>query len=162
MKSMKFVTVLIILFGFSQCGGSTFVKNPPFKVEKAFYNKWVGGQPGASGIKLEMHLRNADRIIFDSLYFQNKKTRVVLRSLGDTLQLIGHYSTSKRKNSNFILDVDVKKEFQNAPPITENFPFDLKYNEAILSYKKGKKIVFFKIENIKKVQSIPFPTINNK
>ena len=32
----------------------------------------------------------------------------------------------------------------------------------MLSYKNDNKIVYFKIENIKKTQSIPFPSMNKK
>lgn len=51
MKVMKILTILTILFGFSQCGSSSIIKNPAFKVEKAFYNNWVGGQKGVAGTK---------------------------------------------------------------------------------------------------------------
>ena len=73
---MKTLSILAILLSFAQCGSSTLVQNPSFKVEKAFYNNWVGGQPGVSGTKLEIHLKNASEVIFDSLYFKNKRTKV--------------------------------------------------------------------------------------
>ncbi|WP_299668295.1 hypothetical protein [uncultured Polaribacter sp.] len=159
---MKILSILTILIGFSQCGSNKFVKNPPFKVAKAFYNNWVGGQPGVSGTKLELHLTNASEINFDSLYFQNKKTKVELTDLSDKLQVIGHFSTSKRADRDLILDIDPKKEFNNTPPMIEKFPFELKENEAILSYKKGEKTRYFKIENIKAVQPAFFPSAKKK
>ena len=162
MKIMKIISILAILFGFSQCGSSTFVKDPPFKVEKAFYNNWVGGQPGVSGTKLEIHLENASEIIFDSLYFHNKRTKVEISELDNSMQLIGHFSTSKRKNRDLILDADPKKELQNTLPNLEKFPFELEEKEAILSYKKGDKTLYFKIQNINEVQAEIFPSANKK
>ncbi|MDX6745436.1 hypothetical protein SHK09_01425 [Polaribacter sp. PL03] len=159
---MKILSILTILFGFSQCGSNSLVKNPPFKVEKAFYNNWVGGQPGVTGTKLEIHLLAADAIAFDSLYFQNKITKVEVSKLENVVQLIGHFSTSKRKNRDLVLDVDATKELQNTLPNIKKFPFELKDNEAIVSYKKGDKTLFYKLENINKVQSIAFPSANRK
>jgi hypothetical protein len=162
MKGMKILSILIILLSFAQCGSSTLVHNPPFKVEKAFYNNWVGGQPGVRGIKLEIYLKNAAEITFDSLFFKNKKTKVeVLQKEGRT-QLIGHYSTSKRRNSDIIIDIDPKKELQNTLPIINKFPFELKDDEAIISYKKGNKTVFFKIVKIDQIQPIPYPSVNKE
>ena len=161
-KTIKISSILVILFGFSQCGGSTLVKNPILKVEKAFYNKWVGGQPGVSGTKVEIHLEDVQEVIFVALYFQGKRTQVEVSKIDKFTRIIAHFSTSKRKNRNLILDADITKELENTLPSLEEFPFQLKENEAMLSYKKENKTVYFKIENIKKVQSIPFPSMNKK
>jgi len=162
MKIIKTVSILVILLSFSQCGGSTLMKNPILKVEKAFYNKWVGGQPGVSGTKVEIHLEDAQEVIFVALYFQGKRTQVEVSKIDKFTQIIAHFSTSKRKHRNLFLDADIIKETGNTLPILEEFPFQLKENEAILSYKKENKTLYFKIENIKKVQSIPFPSMNKK
>jgi hypothetical protein len=162
MKIMKILSLLAILFSFTQCGTSILIKNPTFKVEKAFYNHWVGGQPGVSGMKLEIHLKDASEIIFDSLYFQEKITKVEVSQKEKFTQIIGHYSTSKRQKRDVILDADATKELENTVPNLGSFPFKLKENEAMLSYKKENKTVYFKIENIKKVRSIPFPSMNKK
>lgn len=162
MKTIKILSILVILVSFSQCGGSTLVKNPTLKVEKAFYNKWFGGQPGISGTKVEIHLEDASEVIFVALYFQGKRTKVEVSQIEKFTRIIAHFSTSKRKNRTLILDADATKELENTLPSLEEFPFQLKENEAMLSYKNDNKIVYFKIENIKKTQSIPFPSMNKK
>ena len=43
MRTIKILSILFLLLGFSQCGGSTLVKKSTLKVEKAFYNNWFGG-----------------------------------------------------------------------------------------------------------------------
>jgi len=162
MKIIKILSILVILVSFSQCGVSTLVKNPTLKVEKAFYNKWFGGQPGISGTKVEIHLEDASEVIFVALYFQGKRTKVEVSQIEKFTRIIAHFSTSKRKNRTLILDADATKELENTLPSLEEFPFQLKENEAMLSYKNDNKIVYFKIENIKKTQSIPFPSMNKK
>ena len=163
MKIMKILSILTILFGFSQCGSNKFVKNPSFNVDKAVYNKWVGGQPGVSGTMLEIQLKNASDIVFDSLYFQNKVTKVEIKEFNNTIQLIGHFSTSNSKiiqKRDLILDADTVRELENTLPNTDKFPFELEENEAILSFKKGDKTVYYKIKKIKKEISRPIPSVN--
>ena len=158
MKSIKLIFIISIVFCFYQCSGTLFVTNPPFKVDKAFYNTWVGGQPGVRGVKLELHLKNADGIVFDSLFFQSKRTKAVVRVLDTKIQLLGHYSTSNRRKRDFILDKNTKKELKNPIPILQKIPFNLNENEAVLSYKKGDKMMFFKIKNIKRLQDVFYPS----
>ena len=162
MKTIKIVSILTMLFSFSQCSSTMFVSSPPFTVEKAFYNNWAGGQPGVSGIKLEIHLKDASNVIFDALYFKGKKTKVEVRVVAGKSQLIGHFSTATRQNKDLILDIDSKNELDNTVPNLEKFPFKLKENEAVLSYKKGDKILFFKIEDIDEVDAMVFPSAKQK
>jgi len=162
MRTIKILSILFLLLGFSQCGGSTLVKKSTLKVEKAFYNKWFGGQPGVRGTKVEIHLKDASEVIFIALYFQGKRTKVEVSQMEKFTRIIAHFSTLKRKNRNLILDADITKELENTLPSLEEFPFQLKENEAILSYKKEGKTLYFKIENIKKLQSISFPSMNKK
>jgi hypothetical protein len=162
MRTIKILSILFLLLGFSQCGGSTLVKKSTLKVEKAFYNKWFGGQPGVRGTKVEIHLKDASEVIFVALYFQGKRTKVEVSQMEKFTRIIAHFSILKRKNRNLILDADITKELENTLPSLEEFPFQLKENEAILSYKKEGKTLYFKIENIKKLQSIPFPSMNKK
>ena len=82
-----------------------------------------------------------------------------LCSSGKTL-LIGHINTLKRQNRDLILDTDVTKELKNTLPDVKKIPFELKEDEAILSYKLGDKINYFKIEDIEKVKPVFFPRAN--
>jgi len=159
---MKFLSIIAILFSFIQCGSIKLENNPPFKLEKASYNNWVGGQPGVRGTKVEIALKENSSITFDSIFFRNKSTKVEINTASGKTLLIGHFNTSKRQNSDLILDADVTKEMKNTPPVVNNSHFELKENEAILSYKVGGKIKYFKIENIEKAKPVFFPSANKK
>ncbi|QTD36372.1 hypothetical protein JL193_09385 [Polaribacter batillariae] len=162
MKIMKIVSIFAIILGFSQCGSSKFVKNPSFKIEKAVYNHWTGGQPGVSGTKLEIHISNASEVEFDSVFFQQKETKVEVSKNGNKTILIGHFSTSTREKRDFVLDADPTKELKNTPPNIEKSKFDLKETEAVLSYKKGDKVHYYKITGILQTQSSFFPSAKQK
>ena len=49
---------------------------------------------------------------------------------------------------------------KNTLPDIANFPFQLKENEAILTYKIKNKIKYFKIKNIEKAIPKFFPRVN--
>lgn len=157
---MKFLSIIAILFSFTQCGSIKLENNPPFKFKKASYNNWVGGQPGVSGTIVEIELGESSNIDFDSIFFRNKSTKVEINTSNGKTLLIGHFNTSKRQNRDLILDADVTKEMKNTLPDVKKFPFELKKDEAILSYKLGDKINYFKIEDIEKTKPVFYPRAN--
>jgi hypothetical protein len=161
MKNFKIILSLFITLLFLQCNSLKFVKKPPFKIEKASYNNWFGGQPGVSGTKIEIELKENSSIAFDSIFFRNKSTKIEINTTTKKTLLIGHFTTSKRQNRDLILDINVTKEMKNTLPDVKQIPFELNENEAIISYKVGNKINYFKIENVEKEKSMFFPKANN-
>ncbi|MCI2229507.1 hypothetical protein MC378_10045 [Polaribacter sp. MSW13] len=158
MKTTKIASMLLILFGFAQCASTKFEENPPFKISVATYNHWVGGQPGVSGTKVNIYLAEKSNIVFDSLFFLNKKNKIEVREVKGSSILIANYSTSVANNRNINLNLDSKKELTNQVPSIKKFPFELKENEAVISYKIKDKIKYFKIVKLKKAQTDFYPT----
>lgn len=72
--------------------------------------------------------------------------------------MIGHFSTNVNIKRDVILDSNPTKELENTLPTAKKFPFQLEKNEAIISFNKDGKSVFYKVKNIKEVQSRAFPT----
>ena len=155
MKTMKILSIFTILFSFIQCGSTKFVKNPPFKIKSATYTNWTGGVPGVSGKRVDLKLSDSVAITFDSLFFQQRVTKIEVSE--ENTILTAHYSTSKGKMHDLILHSDTRKELKNKVPKVTKIPFELKGNEAILSYKVDGNTKYFKIKNIEKVKSRPFP-----
>ena len=147
MKTIKTFSILTILLCLSQCGVSKFDENPSFIVKNATFSTWVGGLPGVRGTKVEISIIDNSSILFESLYFQNKITKVEKVITNSKTMLIANYNTSKVLNDK-ILDINPKKEIKNQLPKVENFPFQLKKNEAVLSFIENGKTKFYKIKNI--------------
>jgi hypothetical protein len=61
--------------------------------------------------------------------------------------------------NDFTLDINPIRELKNKVPELNNFPFNLKENEAIISYKVKGIIKYYKIENIKKAKEDTLPKI---
>ncbi len=150
---MKVLSILTILFGFSQCVSTKLVENPPFKIESATYTNWVGGVPGVSGTNVKIVYSSNENIEFDSIYFSKKITNLEQRSYKNKKMVVGNFNTSPPK-TDLVMDVNTQKELNNKIPDAKKIPFDLKENEAVVSYKKGTKIKYFKIENLKKGKQV--------
>ena len=160
MRAIKLISITLIIISFSLCKSINIEKEAPFQLEKSAYNSWVGGQPGVKGIQLVIALKENSTIAFDSLFFHKKATKVEINMVGEKMLLIGHFNTSSRLNSDLILDINVAKEIKNSVPELKKFPFELKDNEAVLSYRLGGKTNYFKIKNIENSKPIFFPKAN--
>lgn len=144
MKTAKFLVILFMTLGLSQCGTVKFDKNPPFKVVSATFNNWVGGQPGISGTKVRVLYESTSNVTFDEIFFKNMKVKPELYVKNNTTYLIGHYSTSDNKE--LTLDLDTRKEVKNKLPEPLKLPFKMKGNEVVLKYTLDGKVKYYKIE----------------
>lgn len=156
---MKLAIYAFMFIGLMTCKSTKIEKNPPFKVTGATYNHWVGGQPGAKGIKVIISYETKADVTFDQIYFANKEGKIDVYKKDGKPYLIGHISTStSNPGEDLILDIDSKKEVNNKLPQEEKkIPFELKENEAVISYTyKGKKS-YYKVTNIKQTKTDFYP-----
>ena len=151
------LSILTIIFGFSQCGSLKFKDNPPFIITSATYVDWVGGQPGIKGTNVKINYTSDTDIKFENVYFQNRITKLQTKKAISGKLVIGYFSTSTRQNE-IVLDANPVKELNNPIPETQKFPFDLKENEAVISYRIKGKIKFHKIKSLNKEKFISFPS----
>lgn len=153
MKLIKFLGVLLLTLGFTQCKSTKFDNNPPFTIEKASYNNWVGGLPGVSGIRVEIYLTGKVDVAFDSLFFKNRTTKIEIRENNGKTFLTAHFDTSKKED--IVLNSNTKEEYVNQLPTA--LSSELEVNEAILSYKDGSKLKYVKIKDIKETKPDFYP-----
>ena len=153
-KLVSILISVIILLTFSFCcvtksniKGAT-AENHPFKVTKATSNTWVGGQPGVKGIKITITIDNSE-IKLDSIFFRNRKAELK-RDTNSLLPFFVGIMILPNTEKDYILDKNPVKEYGNKPPNTLlNIPFELKNNEAIVSYIYEENTYYYKIEKIK-------------
>lgn len=153
MKAIKLLLLFCLTFSFTQCKTMKLSKKAPFTVTGATYHNWVGGQPGVSGTDLIIGVANSTETTFKDVYFQNKTIALRSKNRDGKKYVVANFNTSKR-NDNDVL-VEGKKETVKATVV--KFPFDLKENEAVISYLVGTKMHYFKVVNIKKTKTIYYP-----
>lgn len=147
--------VLIAIGGCQSLKKSTeeVVTYAPFKIIKATHHSWYGGQPGIEGRKIYITVDNP-KIRLDSVYFRSMKTQLKRSDSLDRV-FIGVFINSK---TNYVLDIDPKKEFGNRPPINSlKSSFELKDNEAVVKYSTLNERGYYKIENLIETNPVNFP-----
>ena len=153
MKKRTSIIVLLIAFSFIQCNTLKLETHPSFKIKGATYNYWVGGQPGISGIKVNIGYQSANDIVFETMYFQKRIVKIEARTVNNKSYFIGHFDTSTRKDMIVVVENTVQKPVEK----NEVFPFELKENEVVIKYKQKGKTKYFKIKNLKKTKTDFYP-----
>jgi len=157
-RLVSILVSVIILLSFSFCCATkSNVKdlaqeNHPFKVTKATYNTWVGGQPGVRGIKVAITIDNPE-IQLDTVYFRNKKF-ALKRSVNSIPSIFVGIFTLPNTENDYILHGNPLNEYGNTPPkVSLNIPWELKKNEAVISYIYEGNTHYYKIENVEEIKS---------
>ncbi|MGG6229675.1 hypothetical protein [Tenacibaculum sp. SDUM215027] len=153
---MKLIGILILALSFTKCASVKMENNHPFKIESASYSHVTGGVKGSySSTNLIINFTAEKPVDFQKVYFQNKITKAVIEQHNDKQYIAARYKTSSNDRKDIILHADPKKEFGNTPNTpTEEFPFELKENEAMVSYVIGEKIHYVKVKNIIKKDNV--------
>ncbi len=168
MKKIKtlvlLLTVPLLLLSFSNCGGAqtdnsqmSFEKSPPFKISEAYYQDWVAGvKDGGSGTNVHIIFSEKDAgVVIQNIYFRNH----ILEAKGNVNEpnhFVGYLKNDMQRD--VVMDADPMKEAQNT--LTQNIPFKLEDNQAVVEYWFGGKKKFYKIENLLRKDMIPYPQAN--
>ena len=149
MRVFNFFSTLFIIFLFSQCRSLKLEEKPPFKIISATYQNWLGGQPGVSGTNVKIIYKTYTSFQFDSIYFSNKVAKLEAKDANRNTVVFAYFNTSSFKND-LVLDVNPINELNNPIPEIKKIPFELKENEAVISYKTKGKIRYYKIKYLVK------------
>ncbi|SDW16776.1 hypothetical protein SAMN05444411_101196 [Lutibacter oricola] len=148
------ILIITIPLLFSNCSTSqsTFVKKAPFTIKNASYSYWTGGRPGVGGVTIKIETTNSN-VKLDSVYFRNKKFPLKATNSGYTGTIV-HSNTRKNR----IIASNRKKEYGNkVPDISKKIPFELKKDEAIVTFYIKNKEKLYKIKNLIETKPIEFP-----
>ncbi|MDY0780441.1 hypothetical protein [Tenacibaculum sp. IB213877] len=154
---MKILSVLVLAIGFIQCASTQFDKNPSFTITSATYTNWAGGVEGVNGTNVIIGYTADENVNFDSIFFRGRKAKISYKGSDNQKYIMAQFNTSAIQNKRDLqLHSNGAKEYGNQPPNTqEKFPFELKNDEAVVSYLEGGKIKYFKIENLQKGKQKP-------
>lgn len=144
--------VLLGLLGFSRCNSQRLLLDmPPFEVGEVKYSSGVSGiESEDTGDYLFVQVVLKEGILLDSVYFRGKKSKMEYFSNQDkwSLYRAKFYKTPFHEKE-IVMHADPAKEARNTLlDGVSDVPFDLRPNEAIVSFVKNTKLFYFKIENI--------------
>lgn len=144
MNTIKTVLGIIILLVFSQCKSLKIPEKKPVRIISSTYYLTDNNQLK----NIYIQISNQDYLAFDSIYFQRKKSKIKIKTMRGLVYVYGDFSNSLK--TNLVLDANPTKEFNNPIPELNKFPFDLKDNEAVISYKVNEKVKYFKVKKVKR------------
>lgn len=153
------VFLLFVMVSFSQCSSSKKMqKKAPVKIVEVYSQDWVAGiQGGGAGTNVFIKIADGNPVSLDSLYFRKKVTPLELASNNNYVAYF--LSHTNRGPDDLIMSGNAKEEFGNSMPLKqEKFPFELKDNEAVVSYKDNGKTKYFKIQDIEDRPSLAMPS----
>lgn len=151
------VSIFTIMLGTSKCNQSEkLVNTPPFTTGEVMCENWETGKY-ESGTNLFIPIEKGKEIELDSAYFRGQIVKLERIRKDNYLVYIGRFKNTPLYKKDMVLHSDPKKEAGNTVPILKKeLPFELKENEAIVSFIEDGKEKYYKIKNVK-----VSPTVKN-
>jgi len=130
----------------------------PLEIGEVYCQKWIAGvEGGGSGLNIFIPT-DISSIEFDSVYFRGKVAKLE-SNVQNGILYIGRFRGESNQMEDIIISSEPNVEYNNPiPRLPKMIPFELKENEGIISYKKGNKTYYFKIENISERNLISYPS----
>jgi hypothetical protein len=159
MKKSIYIAILSLV-GLGSCASQKKMQTqPPFVLEEASFQKWIGGkEESSSGIEIKIPINKFKKedVTFKEIYFRGKISTATLKITNDKQYVMAKYTDQKLHKPDIIMHADPRKEVGNQPPMSNkveeiDFPFELAVDEAVVSYTENKsdKVKFTKIIGIK-------------
>ena len=152
------VGLLVLAIGLLSCSSQKKLEaQTPFVLGSTFSEEWVGDRAGDSSghtVKIEVAKITGEDVSLQSLYFRGQMAKVSMEEEDGDMFATARFEKQKTEKPDIIMHADPKKEIGNQPPkLKKNnekpFPFELKDNEAVLSYLDKGKVKYAKISGIK-------------
>lgn len=133
-----------------------FQTTPPLDISAPYYTSWVAGvEGGGSGINVFLPLKTNGKTVIDSLHFRGQKTAVETR---DKL-IIGRFKEVSNQKKDIIMSAEPQDEYNNKMELKRDVsPFNLPENACVISYSINGKRLYYKVLNLKKGESIAYPS----
>lgn len=143
-KTASFIVMLVLALSFIKCKSiQKLNNNMPLEIGQTYYQNSTEGDFGI--ILYIPIITNPNHIVLDSVYFHGRQTKLEISR--ETLA-IGRFKLPAQKKD-FIMSSDPYAEYGNqVPKLEKRIPFNLKETECMISYKEGKAVKYFKIDNI--------------
>ena len=156
-KTALIILLSFIMTGFSQCSSTKKLQSKaPTEITEIYYQRWASGvRDGGAGVDLFISTTSKN-VQLDSVYFRGRISSLELQT--ETANLYKARFVITKEKFDIIMSNDSLAEYGNKlPDENKPFPFDLKDQECVISYKDGKKTKYFKIEGIKEGEVKHFP-----
>lgn len=164
---IRLLILSVVLFSITQCCTTKngFQKRIPFTLIDSFYQDWTGGQAGVSGTTVQLFVKNIkSNVTPNFIYFRGRKEKIDIKDSEKGILWIANFPTNTKNSvkKDIVMDADSKKEFGNTLPEGMIKSFDLKDDEAVISYYKNGHLKYYKLQNLTKKETLFYPAARPK
>mgnify|MGYP001044098054 CR=1 FL=1 len=148
-KLFNFLMLIVMVITCSHCSSTNDLqKNPPFDLEKVYYESWTSGvSGGGSGINVFIELKK-EFVQLDSVYFRGKVVNLEVKPSNKRL-FIGRLLYPPSNKFDRTLDKESLNEYKNKAPIIEmNTFYNLEQDECVVTYESRGKTKYYKITSM--------------
>lgn len=156
-KSINLLVICIFSLVLVNCKTKSLEYSAPFEIVEKSYFYWVGGKQGTQGTSIRIEgVTTSLNISFSKLFFQNREYDIVPQFTSRGFIIEGNFS--EFRDNQLVMDKDPAAEYGNqADNATNEFPFDLKEDEAILLYSVNGREGYHKITDLKQLEKVYRP-----
>lgn len=150
-----FVIIALLFFGFAPHQNDFSQKKVPFTIVEKTYFYYVSGKKATNGFKIKIvGTFETTNLEFTTIYFQNRELKVVPNFHLNKFTLIGGYTTLTNKD---ILVDEIALNNQTKQKNSDDIPFELEDDQAVLVYQINGKDFYYKISEIEKLDTVYYP-----
>lgn len=142
---------MLVLFGSFGCAnGKKLEEKASEAVQQAYFS--TTEDEGSSGLNfyLQVDSSKLPEVKPDSVFFHGKRAQLIPHPEKKDLYVASfEFQKEKNKNPDFVMSSDPREEYGNEPPlINRDFPFNLKSDEAMISFTRKGETFYHKIDGI--------------
>ncbi len=157
-KLFNLLMLIVLVISCLHCSSTNDLqKNPPFDLEKVYYEYWTSGvSGGGSGINVFIELKK-EFVQLDSIYFRGKVVNLEVKPDNKKL-FIGRILYPPSNKFDRRLSKESLNEYNNKAPIIEiNTFYNLEQDECVVTYESRGIIKYYKITNMVEKRSHDVP-----
>ena len=164
-KLFNLLMLIVLVISCLHCSSTNDLqKNPPFDLEKVYYEYWTSGvSGGGSGINVFIELKK-EFVQLDSIYFRGKVVSLEVKP-GNKKLFIGRILYPPSNKFDRKLSKESLNEYNNKAPIIEiNTFYNLEQDECVVTYESRGEIKYYKITNMveKRRHDVPMTSMATK
>ena len=138
------------------------VANVPFTIGDAYCQEWTGGKAeSGKGMLVKIPVSEMEGYTLEGVYFRGQMGLVTMEEENGQKFAVVNLHKNNTVPKDIIMHKDPKQEVGNKPTTkkkTEDFPFELQKDEAVLSYSKNGRTKYCKVKGIKDKAALVYPS----
>lgn len=148
---IRILAGIVVISAFVQCANSQKVLSAQPEVLRlgdVVSENWRTEGSPLSGTNIFIPVTSGSDILLDSVYYRGRGAKLEKVQRGSYLVYIGRFEN--RPKTDIIMHADPRKEVGNQPPeFRKAIPFELEEDEAVVSFKEGNAVKYFRIARVK-------------